>query len=354
MIFERMAPEQFDTLAEVPEPAENPVLAGHEAQASQLASAYRSGKLHHGLILSGPRGVGKATFAFHLAHHMLKHPDRTRAPERLAVPDPASSLFRMIAGGSHPGVLYLTRPVNEKTKAFRGAVTVEEIRRVNRFLSMTAHDGGYRIVIIDPADDMNTNAANALLKSLEEPPGHTVFMLISHAAGGLLPTIRSRCQTVRFHGLSADEVAAVLARLGMAQGTDAGALAARTGGSIREAILLTEYGGLEIAGAMEGLVGAKSFDTAAAWKLADAVSGRDQSIQFSLFNRHVLDHLGAHASAAALAGELGRAEKISAMWQEASRTIGETETYNLDKRQHVAGLVRRMHEVLGADTRRQG
>ena len=354
MIFERIAPEQYDTLADVPEPAENPMLAGHEAQGLQLASAYRTGKLHHALILSGPRGVGKATFAFHLAHHILKHPDRATAPEGLVAPDPASALFRMIAGGSHPGVLYLTRPVNEKTKAFRGAVTVEEIRKVNRFLSMTAHDGGYRVVIIDPADDMNADAANALLKSLEEPPGRTVFMLVSHAAGGLLPTIRSRCQTVRFHGLSSDQVDAVLAHLGMAAGSDMAALAARTGGSVREAILLTEYGGLEIAGALENLVGAGAFDTGAAWKLADAVSGRDQSIQFALFNRHVLDHLGAHASAAALAGDLARAERISALWQEASRTIDETETYNLDKRQHVAGLVRRMHEVLGAGARLQG
>ncbi len=354
MIFDRIAPEQYDTLADVPEPSENPMLVGHETQAIQLASAYRAGKLHHALILSGPRGIGKATFAFHLAHHILKYPDRATAPEIFVAPDPASSLFRMIASGSHPGVLYLTRPVNEKTKSFRAAVTVEEIRRVNRFLSMTAHDGGYRVVIIDPADDMNANAANALLKSLEEPPARTVFLLISHAAGGLLPTIRSRCQTVRFHALSPDHLTSILARLAVGGGSNAESVAQHAEGSVREAILLTEYGGLEIGGALDQLIAARPFDVGAAWKLADAVAGRDQSIQFRLFNRHVLDHLGECASAAALAGELGRAERISALWQEANRTIGETETYNLDKRQHVAGLARRMHDVLGPGSGRQG
>jgi DNA polymerase-3 subunit delta' len=345
MSFERLAPEQHDTLDGIPEPAENPALVSHEAEAARLAAAYRAGKLHHALILSGPRGIGKATFAFHLAHHLLKFPDRTAAPEALAVPDPASSLFRMIASGAHPGILYLARPLNEKTKAFRTAVTVEEIRRVNRFLSMTSHDGGYRIVVIDPADDMNSNAANALLKNLEEPPARTLFVLISHAAGGLLPTIRSRCQTVRLHGLRADDLGRVLAGFGMAA-TDLDALAERAGGSVREAILLTEYGGLEIAGALETIAGAGRFDAAAAVKLADAVAGRDQAIPFALFNAHALDHLGAQATQAALAGDLARAEALSSAWQEASRTIAEAETYNLDKRQHVIGLVRRLQGVL--------
>lgn len=345
MSFERLAPEQHDTLDDIPEPAENPLLVGHDEEANRLAAAYRSGKMHHALILSGPRGIGKATFAFHLAYHLLKYPDRGGAPETLASPEPNSTLHRMVASGAHPGILYLTRPLNEKTKAFRSAVTVEEIRRVNRFLSMTSHDGGYRIVIIDPADDMNANAANALLKNLEEPPSRTLFILISHAAGGLLPTIRSRCQTVRLHGLQPENLARVLSGLGLAV-KDREGLAARAGGSVREAILLTEYGGLEIAGALEAIVHAGRFDSSAATKLADAVTGRDQAIAFALFNAHLLDRVGAQATAAALTGDLVRAEALSALWQEASRTIVETETYNLDKRQHVLGLVRRIQGVM--------
>lgn len=345
MIFTRIAPEQHDTLDDIPEPAETPVLVGHRAEADRLAAAYRSGKLHHALILSGPRGIGKATFAFHLAHHLLKHPDPASAPESLVEPDPSSSLFRLIANGGHPSILYLTRPLNEKTKAFRSAVTVEEVRKVGRFLSLTAHDGGYRIVIVDPADDMNANAANALLKNLEEPPSRTLFILISHAAGGLLPTIRSRCQTVRMQPLAAAEFNRALDALGIAMppGED---LAARAAGSVREAVLLTQYGGLEIAAAIDRVASDRAFDVGAAWKLADAVAGKGQAIQFALFNRHLLDRVAEMARQAAEAGDLARADRLSAFWQEAVRTIDETETYNLDKRQHVAGLTRRMHEAL--------
>ncbi|RVA03531.1 DNA polymerase III subunit delta', partial [Mesorhizobium sp. M7A.F.Ca.US.001.02.1.1] len=111
MIFERIAPEQHDTLDGVPEPSETPLLVGHGQAAGVLTAAYRAGKLPHALIFSGPVGIGKATLAFHLAHHLLKHPDFAQAPESLAAPDPASSLFRQIATGAHPSVLHLTRPL---------------------------------------------------------------------------------------------------------------------------------------------------------------------------------------------------------------------------------------------------
>ena len=345
MIFTRLSPEQHDTLDDIPEPAETPVLIGHRAEADRLAAAYRSGKLHHALILSGPQGIGKATFAFHLAHHLLKHADPATAPEHLAEPDPASSLFRLIANGGHPSILYLTRPLNEKTKAFRSAVTVEEVRKVGRFLSLTSHDGGYRIVIVDPADDMNANAANALLKNLEEPPSRTLFILRSHAAGGLLPTIRSRCQTVRMQPLAPAEFARALDVIEIAAPA-VGDLADRAAGSVREAILLTQYGGLEIAGAIDRIVAEPAFDVAAGFKLADAVAGKGQGIQFALFNRHLLDRVADLAREAAQAGDLFRADRLSACWQDAGQTVWETETYNLDKRQHVAGLMRRLHETL--------
>ena len=134
-MFERIAPEQHDTLEGVPEPAENPRLLGHEQATAMLSGAYRAGKLPHALMLVGPAGIGKATLAFHLAHHLLKFPSSADAPDQFAETDPASSLFRQIAMGAHPSVLHLTRPANDKTKGFKTAVTVEEIRKVNRFLS---------------------------------------------------------------------------------------------------------------------------------------------------------------------------------------------------------------------------
>ena len=347
-MFERIAPEQHDTLDGVPEPAENAHLFGHAEAASMLAAAYRAGKLPHALLFAGPLGVGKATLAFHLAYHLLKFPGAGQSPAELAAPDPASALFRQIAIGAHPSVLHLTRPANEKTKGFKTVVTVDEIRRVNRFLSMTSHDGGYRVVIVDPADDMNVSAANALLKNLEEPPSRTVFILITHSPGALLPTIRSRCQMVRLAPLGQGELIAALSTFDIQPPADEPsrqALAERSGGSVRMAILLTQYGGLEIAEATETIVRAPSLDVAGAHRLADAVAGRASAVQFDIFNRHLLDLLSEAASAAALRGDVALADRYSRDWQEIRVAVEETETYNLDRKQHALNMIVRLQDT---------
>lgn len=348
MMLERLAPEQFDTIPEIPEPAENPVLVGHGEAAAMLASAHRSGRLHHGLLLSGPQGIGKATLAFHLAYHLLKHPEPANAPAELQRPDPASSLYRQIATGAHPSVLHLTRPMNDRTKSFKTAVTVDEIRKVSRFLSMTAHDGGYRVVIVDPADDMNRQAANALLKNLEEPPARTLFILIAHSPGGLLPTIRSRCQLIRLHPLGLDEVAAALKALRPDLASLPEAELARARGSVRNALLGLLYGGNEIAGAMQDLLAARDMDITQLYRLAEAVSARDAAIQFAIFNQRLLEHVATAARAAAEAGQGGHANRLAEFWSQAAEMISDTETYNLDKKQHVVELMERSHAALHA------
>lgn len=348
MSFTRLAPEQFDTIPDIAEPAENPFLVGHDEAGAHVAAAYRAGRLHHALLLAGPSGIGKATFAFHLAEHLLRHPAAQDAPESLSPRDAASPLFRQVAQGAHPSVLHLTRPLNEKTKGFKSAVTVDEIRRIGRFLSMTSHDGSWRVVIVDPADDMNANAANALLKSLEEPPPRTQFVLIAHSPGGLLPTIRSRCHPVRLKPLEPPALVSVLERLeaGLPE-TEAGraALAARAGGSVREALLLTRYGGLDIAEAVGAVTAARDFPVTDAWRVAEAVGGRDAAVQFSIFNQTALDAIAGRARQAAAAGDLATAARLSELWREMEKLTAEAETYNLDKRQHAMGLMRRMWQA---------
>ena len=266
----------------------------------------------------------------------------------MATPDPTSSLFRQIATGAHPSVLHLTRPLNDKTKSFKTVVTVDEIRKVSRFLSLTSHDGSYRVVIVDPADDMNTNAANALLKNLEEPPARSLFILIVHAPGSLLPTIRSRCQMVRLTPLDDESLLTVLGTTEPPPPEDPearAALVARAGGSVRNAILLTQYGGLEIAEALDALVKGRR-DVAGAYKLAEAVAGRDQAIPFDIFNRRALDLLSDAASRAAMTGDLGLAKTLSDTWQEALDAVSETETYNLDKKQHALTMIDRLNSAM--------
>lgn len=345
MSFERLAPEQFDTILDIAEPAENPVLVGHEEAVAHVAEAYQAGRLHHALLLSGPPGIGKATFAFHLARHLLANPDHEHAPDRFSPLEPSSSVFRQVAQGAHPGVLHLTRPVNDKTKAFKSVVTVDEIRKVNRFLAMTSHDGSYRVAIVDPADDMNTNAANALLKTLEEPPARTLFILISHTLGSLLPTIRSRCQSIKLKPLADHEVLKVLSHLDAALPDDAtgqSALIGRAGGSVREALLLTQFGGLDIADAITRTVSAPEFNVTDALKVAEAMSGRDSAVQFEIFNQTALDIVAGWARSAAVEQNVDAAARFSELWQDCGRIMAEADAYNLDKKQHVNGLLRRM------------
>lgn len=347
-MFERIAPERHDTLDDVPEPAENPHLFGHAGPAAMLAAAYRTGRLPHALLFAGPSGIGKATLAFHLAHHLLKHPQPAGAPPELERPDPVSPLFRQVALGAHPSVLHLTRPANEKGGGFKTVVTVDEIRRVNSFLALTSHDGSNRIVIVDPADDMNASAANALLKNLEEPPRRTVFVLIAHSPGGLLPTIRSRCQVVRLAPLQRDDLMAALEAVGMAApagGSAADALAKRAGGSVRTAILLARYGGLDITEATEKLARSSELDAVAAHRLADAVAGRDAAIPFGLFNDHALAMLAEAARRAALAGDVELAGRLSQRFEEARLAIDEAETYNLDRKQHALNMIVRLQDT---------
>lgn len=345
-MFERRAPEQFDTLPEIPEPCENPNLAGHAAIADRLAAAYRAGKLPHGLLFVGPPGIGKATLAFRLAVHVLAHPDPATAPERLAAPDRAGQTARLVAQGAHPAVLHLTRPYADKEKRFKTMITVDEVRRVNRFLSLTAHDGSHRFVIVDPVDDMNANAANALLKNLEEPPARTVFVLIAQSAGRLLPTIRSRCQVMRFQPLDDDALLAALEGAGADLPQDPAArraLAGRSLGSARNAILLTQYGGLEIAAESEALLSTGRFDIVRAQRLADALTGRDKAVQFTIFNRHLFDLVAARAAAAAEAGDVAAAAHAARLCEALTESVRQAETYNLDRRQHVVGTLQTLH-----------
>ena len=341
-----LALEQYDSLPEIVEPAENPVLIGHRPEAENLVRAYRKGRLHHALMLCGPRGIGKATFAFALARHLLHNPEPSGAPDILTQPDQNSPVFRQVASGAHPGVLHLTRPLDKDGKKFKTAITVDEIRRVSKFLSMTSHDGSYRIVIVDPADDMNISAANALLKNLEEPPQKTLFVLISHAPGRLLATIRSRCQIVRLQPLGDDDLTTVLDALGETVPDDIGqrkTLVDLATGSPRNALLLTRYGGLELTSALDSLLESSELDIEKAYKLADAVSGREADIQFSIVNEAILDRIAGRARKMAVDGDTAESARWSNMWHLASEEIRQTSIFNLDKKQHLVGLITKLH-----------
>jgi DNA polymerase III subunit delta' len=336
-------PPVHDAIDSLVAPAANPIVLGQDEVRRFLARAWREQRLHHALLFEGPQGIGKATVAFHLANHILGRGPKGAAEDILPAPDPATPLFRQIASGTHQEVLHITRPQDPKTGQFRTAITIEEIRRVTHLLTRTAHDGGWRVVIIDPAEDMNRNAANALLKTLEEPPARALFVLVSHSAGRLLPTIRSRCQAVRFEPLGPENLGAAITRLGVLQPGAATLpeLVVRSEGSVRKAALLLLYGGIEIAETVDRVLDGPVFDVARAQALAQNLTGREAGVQYDLFLEHLMGRIAARALDAARAGSAAAADRWSGLWQALREDAANSAAFNLDRKQTVLILLDR-------------
>jgi len=195
-------------LENFPHPRRVAQLTGHDAAMAEFAAALRTGRMHHAWLLSGPQGIGKATLAFRMARAILKYGAGSGVADDLAM-SPDDPVFRKITALSHPDFLLLRRPV-DKSGRLQGVLPVEEIRKAASFFALSAGEGGWRVCVIDSADDMNISAANALLKILEEPPRNAMILLISHAPGRLLPTIRSRCRKLALRPLGVKALAEVV------------------------------------------------------------------------------------------------------------------------------------------------
>ncbi len=323
-------------------PPKNPHLFGHSAAEEFLARSYKSGKGHHAILLEGPAGIGKATLAFRFAYHVLCHPDPSAAPDHLSAPDLASPLSRQIASGASHNLLHLSRPVDDKTGRTKTAITVDEVRRAGHFFSQTSGTGNWRIVIIDPADDLNRNAANAILKMLEEPPRRALFLVLSHAPGKLLPTIRSRCQTLKLSPLGDADLRQALAALGLPLdgGKTEEMVLASSKGSVSQALKLMNYGGTDIITAFNDILAAEGPGARKAMhRLADVLSGKDSEVIFGFFLEHLNDHLVARARQAALAGDLGGADRQARLVSEIAEQVGTAQAYNLDRKQTILSIL---------------
>ena len=318
-------------------PAEQTKLFGHVEAQDFLARSYRSGKGHHAILIEGPEGIGKATLAFRFANHVLHHPEPTEAPEVIADPSPESPITRQLAAGASHNLLHLTRPVDEKSGKVKSAITVDEVRKAGKFLAQTSGTGNWRIVIIDPADDLNRNAANAILKILEEPPKRSLFLVLTHAPGKLLPTIRSRCLPLALSPLSDGDLAAALDSLGATpSGPRAGEVIAAAHGSVAEALKLTNYGGFDIVEAFRSIVTAPAEPPRRdVHKLADVLSAKDSDTVFSFFCQHATDFVTDAARTAAIAGDIARADRLAHLSSQLGERIAIAQGYNLDRKQTI-------------------
>ena len=336
-------PDFHDSLEGIAPPCASVRLVGHRSSWRELANIIRSG--HHAILLDGEQGIGKATSAFHLAQACLSGSAVETDPPLLST---ESATWRQVASAGHPNLIHLTRGPNATGNGYKTVIAIDDVRRTQHFLSLTPSIDAPRIVIIDPVDDMQRPAANALLKILEEPPVNTLFLLISHGAGGLLPTIRSRCQRVRFAPLDDQAVAQVLEQVGagVLDQTDIGTLAALAGGRPRDALLLALHGGVELRETLDRLLTGPDFDVTTAHKLADVAGARDGAIHDRMLRDMLADSIQQAARLAATTGKPHQAGRLADFAVRLGQQLREGQAFGLDRRQEFLVAAARTHKML--------
>ena len=213
------------------------MIVGQDQAVAEFVEAWQAETLHHAWLLSGPKGVGKAAFARAAATRLLAEAAGPPVDLPGLETPPDHPIAHLVAAGSHPDLRILERLENPKTGALSRNISVDQVRGLGDLLGSTPFLSPWRAVIIDSADHLETSGANALLKMLEEPPANCVFLLVSHAAGRLLPTIRSRCRRLDFQALDDDAMTSLLeTQLPASSAEQRGSIVARAGGSVGRAL----------------------------------------------------------------------------------------------------------------------
>jgi DNA polymerase-3 subunit delta' len=337
---------RLDEIEGWPLPEQQTDWLGDPSAEQILRDAYVGGRMHHAWLLGGSKGIGKATLAYRFARFALAHPDLAEAasaPAGLDIPQ-EHPVFRKVAARGHPNLLTLARPWDEKGKRYRTELVVDEVRRLIPFFGSTAAEPGWRIVIVDSADEMNPSAANALLKLLEEPPPRSLFLVLAHAPGRLLPTIRSRCRSLALSGIAPGKIAAALAEGEQTEyATDFELVARLAGGSLRRAINLVEGEGIELYRDLLRLTAKlPALDIPALHDLADRVSRRGaDDAYFTLLDlvrdwlqRRVRREPELEAAPPLASSVLGAPlARWAEVWEKAEEASGVAEELNLDRKQ---------------------
>ncbi len=354
-------------------PRENAELVGQEGAERVLLGAWNAGRLPHAWLLAGPRGVGKATLAYRFARFALAgggDGGLFGPPETLAL-GPEHPVFRRVASGGHADLMTLEPGFTEEEmrkdaadrQRRRETIGVDEVRKAGEFLRLTPAEGGWRVIVVDSADQMTPSAANALLKSLEEPSAKALILLVSHAPGRLMPTIRSRCCRLALRPLADEAVAALIARhlpeLGEA---DRAALTGLAEGSIGRALALAEAGGIELSRTLDRLLdGLPSVDGQALHGFADQFGRPGTEARWrtacGLLTWRLGRAIGRAARGAAddpLAGRLAALAPLDRwieVWDKVTRLVAQADGINLDRKQAVLSAFFALERAAGAGAR---
>ena len=328
-------------------PRQTQTLAGQDAALASAARAIRTGRTPQAWLITGPPGIGKATLAYRIARYLLAYGATAEGPQDLSVPE-KSPAAAQVAAGSHPGLLALKRSVNPNTGKLMSVLSVDEIRRLGGFFGLTSGAGGWRVAIVDTADDMSEAAANALLKLLEEPPSRAMLLLVANMPGRLLPTIRSRCQRLDLRPLDAATMDAELKRLlPQADAKERASLARLSGGSLGLALKFAGGEGTELAAEADRLIdSAPAPDIPALLAFADRLARMTDGLEdFGTFlTQAVSERIRAKA------GKGARLDRWVEAWEALNRSFTRSTALYLDPRQTVLSASR----TLGGAARRAG
>ena len=340
-------------------PRDNPDLLGHEAAEAMLLGTHRSGRLPHAWLLTGPNGIGKATLAYRFARFLLARGGTGATTELFDDADPGlyvapdEPVFRRVAAGGHADLCTIERNASEPKGRVSPVIRVGQIRELVRFFTLTSAEGGWRIAVVDEASDMNTNAANALLKVLEEPPQGALLLLVSDAPSRLPATIRSRCRRLPLRPLPAERVAEVVAmHLPVLASAERDSLAGLAAGSPGRALALAEQGGLDVYRELVGLLQSlPRLDYPKLHALGDRLARRDGEAAYRVW----LDLIRLWLYRLILAGTGRRGNEVVAgedqvseqlldgggldrwleLWEKVNRLVARADSVHLDRKQVV-------------------
>jgi DNA polymerase III subunit delta' len=334
------------------QPRETTGLFGHREAELALLDAYRGGRIPHAWLIGGAVGIGKATLAYRMARFVLAHRNplapKVQQAATLAV-DPSDPVARHVAAGAHGGLLTLERTLNDKG-VLRTVITVDETRETISFFGSTAAVEGWRVCIVDTVDELNPNAANALLKILEEPPQQSLFLLVSHAPARVLPTILSRCRKLALRPLASSDViraAAQAANLDVDDPALAEAAEAAEG-SVARALTLLGGDALKLQQRTAALLASLPLvDPRELHALGDALGGSDRvtlaafidSVDRWMSERLRADDANANAN-------LPRLARLAEVWEKINRAARDTAEYNLERKPLVFSVFGQLAEAM--------